>query len=259
MTDGILIREISNDFSLSNYSVIIIDEAHERSANTDILIGMVSRIVDLRKTMSQESDKVKPLKLIIMSATLRIKDFLENPVLFRNGPPPLIQAEGRQYPITIHFTRRTQRDYVDEAFRRICKGHKKLPPGGILVFLTGQNEITGLSKRLIEALPTARSEASGGHQVRITANDAPLETEDMEFRNDHNDMDGWEDLDEDVGPFDDQDDKDFDIDDKTPCSSLVHILPLYSQLQTKDQLRVFQPLPENSRLIVLATNIAEQV
>ena len=57
MTDGILIREIANDFTLLKYSIIIIDEAHERSANTDILIGMVSRIVDLRASMSKEDTK----------------------------------------------------------------------------------------------------------------------------------------------------------------------------------------------------------
>src|SRR5699024_4836543 len=103
MTDGILLREIAEDFSLSKYSIIVIDEAHERSVNTDILIGMVSRIVDLRKTMSEEDPSVKPLKLVIMSATLRISDFTQNASLFRRGPPPLVQAEGRQYPVTVHF------------------------------------------------------------------------------------------------------------------------------------------------------------
>ena len=258
MTDGILIREIAKDFSLSKYSVVIIDEAHERSSNTDILIGMLSRIVNLRETMSKENHKVKPLKLIIMSATLRITDFLENPILFRNGRPPLIQAEGRQYPVTTHFARRTQRDYVDEAFQKICKGHKKLPPGGMLVFLTGQNEITALSKKLKDMLSSAPSGVSSGHKISITANEAPLETEDMEFGNDGNGMDDFDELDEeDDNVFEDEDDKEFEIEDSTPSSSRIHILPLYSQLQTKDQLRVFQPPPENTRLIVLATNVAE--
>ena len=98
MTDGILIREIANDFALLRYSVIIIDEAHERSANTDILIGMVSRIVDLRASMHNGDSHIKPLKLVIMSATLRISDFLENPNLFRSGTPPMVQVEGRQIP-----------------------------------------------------------------------------------------------------------------------------------------------------------------
>ena len=258
MTDGILIREIANDFALLKYSVIIIDEAHERSTNTDILIGMVSRIVDLRATMSREAETIKPLKLVIMSATLRITDFLENPNLFRNSTPPLIQAEGRQYPVTIHFTRRTQRDYLDEAFEKVRKGHRKLPPGGILVFLTGQNEITALAKRLNEALANSKGDQSNGHKVRISASEGPLESEDLELGNNaagRDDLEGDEESDGDS--FDGEDDQDFEVDDSTPASSKVHILPLYSQLQTKDQLRVFEPPPENSRMIVLATNVAE--
>ena len=258
MTDGILIREIANDFALLKYSAIIIDEAHERSANTDILIGMVSRIVDLRATMSREDEKIKPLKLVIMSATLRITDFLENPNLFRSGTPPLIQAEGRQYPVTTHFARRTQRDYIDEAFEKVCKGHRKLPPGGMLVFLTGQNEITALSKRLKEALANSQGSQFNGHRVRISASEVPLETEDLELGNDTLESGAFEDNEVSDGLlFDSEDDQDFEVEDSTPASSKVHVLPLYSQLQTKDQLRVFEPPPENSRMIVLATNVAE--
>lgn len=258
MTDGVLIREIANDFTLLKYSVIIIDEAHERSANTDILIGMVSRIIDLRTTMSKEDKKIKPLKLVIMSATLRITDFLENSNLFRNGTPPLIQAEGRQYPVITHFARRTRRDYLEEVFEKICKGHRKLPPGGMLAFLTGQNEITVLAKRLNEALANSQGGQSNGQKVRISASEAPLETEDLEIGDDAPGFDDFEaDEESDGDPFDSEDDQDFEVEDSTPASSMVHILPLYSQLQTKDQLRVFEPPPENSRMIVLATNVAE--
>ena len=257
MTDGILIREIANDFALLKYSVIIIDEAHERSANTDILIGMVSRIVDLRASMNKEDAQIKPLKLIIMSATLRISDFLENPNLFRSGTPPMVQVEGRQFPVTIHFALKTQRDYVDEAFHKVCKGHKKLPPGGMLVFLTGQNEITSLIKRLKEAFLNMEASQAASHKVRLSASEAPLETEDLELGTGDPRYD-------DVGEVDDEeddifvdDDQEFDLADATPASSRIRVLPLYSQLQTKDQLRVFEPPPENTRLIVVATNVAE--
>ncbi|KAL2039121.1 hypothetical protein N7G274_008170 [Stereocaulon virgatum] len=257
MTDGILIREITNDFALLKYSIIVIDEAHERSANTDILIGMVSRIVDLRATMNKEDAKVRPLKLVIMSATLRVTDFLENPNLFRNGKPPLIQVEGRQFPVATHFSRRTQRDYVDEAFHKVCRGHKKLPPGGMLVFLTGQNEITSLAKRLKDALANTHGSHTG-HKVRIAAGEAPLETEDIELGMSMSQYDQLEENDDDEEDvFDELDDKEFEVEDETPASSQVHILPLYSQLQTKDQLKVFEKPPENARLIVLATNVAE--
>ncbi|KAI9368249.1 P-loop containing nucleoside triphosphate hydrolase protein [Aspergillus egyptiacus] len=264
MTDGILIREIAEDFSLSKYSVIVIDEAHERSVNTDILIGMVSRIVDLRKTMSEEDPSVKPLKLVIMSATLRISDFTQNPSLFRQGPPPLVQAEGRQYPVTVHFSRRTHRDYVEEAYRKVSRGHRKLPPGGMLVFLTGQNEIRQLSKRLKQAFkPTQRGETTQT-KVQISANDAPLEAEDLEIggadiTNTADDVDNDSDF-EITGLDDPEDEEEFDLgegEEAMDSSTKVHVLPLYSQLPTKEQLRVFEPPPEGSRLIVLATNVAE--
>ncbi|RAH41163.1 ATP-dependent RNA helicase ECM16 [Aspergillus brunneoviolaceus CBS 621.78] len=263
MTDGILIREIAEDFSLKKYSVIVIDEAHERSVNTDILIGMVSRIVDLRKSMSEEDPSVKPLKLVIMSATLRISDFTQNPSLFRQGPPPLVQAEGRQYPVTIHFSRRTHRDYVEESFRKVSRGHRKLPPGGILVFLTGQNEIRQLSKRLKQAFkPTQRADTTQV-KVQISANDAPLETEDLEIGGADLSVPGGEVDDEsdyEITGLDepDEEDEEFDLGEEAMSSTTrVHVLPLYSQLPTKEQLKIFEEPPEGSRLIVLATNVAE--
>jgi ATP-dependent RNA helicase DHX37/DHR1 len=262
MTDGILLREIAKDFSLSKYSIVIIDEAHERSVNTDILIGMVSRIVDLRESMRKEDPSVKPLKLVVMSATLRISDFTQNQHLFRHGTPPLVQAEGRQYPVTIHFARKTRRDYVEEAFRKVSKGHRKLPPGAMLVFLTGQNEIKQLSKRLKQAFkPTQRGETVQG-KLQLSAADAPLETEDIELGDTGAGPQGDDDSDVDIlgldDDYDNEDDEDFDIGEESVSSSTkVHVLPLYSQLPTKEQLKVFEPPPEGSRLIVLATNVAE--
>ncbi|PKY06818.1 putative DEAH-box RNA helicase [Aspergillus campestris IBT 28561] len=262
MTDGILIREIAEDFSLSKYSIIVIDEAHERSVNTDILIGMVSRIVDLRKTMGAEDPKVKPLKLVVMSATLRISDFTQNTSLFRLGPPPLVQAEGRQYPVTVHFAKTTHRDYVEESFRKISRGHRKLPPGGMLVFLTGQGEIRSLAKRLKQTFkPTQRGDLTQA-KVQITANDAPLEAEDLDIggvdlSNIGDEEDDYSDV-EITGLDDPEEDEEFDLGEEAMDSSTkVHVLPLYSQLPTKEQLRVFEQPPEGSRLIVLATNVAE--
>ena len=258
MTDGILIREIANDFALSKYSVIIIDEAHERSVNTDILIGMVSRIVDLRVTMSKEDPSIAPLKLIIMSATLRIADFMNNPNLFRGGPPPLLQAEGRQYPVSIHFARRTERDYLEEVFQKVSRGHKKLPPGGMLVFLTGQNEITALAKRLRNTFANNQGAQLSNHKVRLAATEAPLETEDFDLGDIRSKQElGDYDAEEDIDDFDDTEEKEFEVGEPAAAFSHVHVLPLYSQLQTKDQLRVFELPPEGARLIVLSTNVAE--
>lgn len=82
-----------------------------------------------------------------MSATLRLTDFLSNKSLFPKTPES-ISVGSRQYPVTTHFARRTHSDYMGEAFKKVCKIHARLPPGGILVFLTGQNEIQALCKRL---------------------------------------------------------------------------------------------------------------
>ncbi|KAG9231882.1 P-loop containing nucleoside triphosphate hydrolase protein [Amylocarpus encephaloides] len=255
MTDGVLLREVAQDIALRKYSAIIIDEAHERSVNTDILIGMLSRVIKLREEMAAEDDCIKPLKLIIMSATLRITDFTQNKTLF-SIPPPVLQAEGRQYPVTNHFARRTNHDYVEEAFQKISKGHKKLPPGGILVFLTGQNEITQLSKKLKESFRIGHTAA--GPPVRISGKEAPIEAEDIDFGDT-----GVDDQQDDYAKEDDVDinvdDEDFRIEGEEADSgpAKLHILPLYSLLPTREQLRVFEPPPEGSRLVVLATNVAE--
>ncbi|GME59476.1 Helicase [Neofusicoccum parvum] len=261
MTDGILLREIAQDISLPQYSAIVIDEAHERSVNTDILIGMMSRIVDLRRNLMKEDPKVKPLKLIIMSATLRISDFTENTRLFRTGSPPLLKAEGRQFPVTVHFARRTRMDYLEEAFQKVKRGHRKLPPGGMLVFMTGQAEITAMAKRLKQAFPSTQGADVKQPPVRISAADAPLEAEDLEIGDDKNpdDYDDGSDAESEIHGLDDEEDKEFEIaeeGEETPMLK-VHVLPLYSQLPTKQQLRVFEPPPDGSRLIVLATNVAE--
>ncbi|KAI1214813.1 P-loop containing nucleoside triphosphate hydrolase protein [Annulohypoxylon truncatum] len=258
MTDGVLLREVANDIALRKYSAVIIDEAHERSVNTDILIGMLSRVVKLREELSQEGAKITPLKLIIMSATLRVDDFVKNKTLFPL-PPPILNVEGRQHPVTMHFSRQTRHDYVDEAFKKIMRGHRKLPPGSFLVFLTGHDEIQRLSKKL-------RTEAGALNpiaypKVRISANDAPLEVEDIDFGETNevaNGDDGLPFIDDYEEDNESEDDAEFDVADEAGTGPLkMHILPLYSLLPTREQMRVFDDPPEGSRAIILATNIAE--
>jgi len=258
MTDGVLLREVALDFTLSKYSAIIIDEAHERSVNTDLLIGMLSRVVDTRADLAKSHESCNPLKLIIMSATLRVADLTKNTALFRRGAPPIVQAEGRQYPVTMHFAKRTQRDYVEEMFHKVSRGHKKLPAGGMLVFLTGQNEITSLAKRLKHAFASTQGASSKHAPVRVSATEASIEDEDMDLDGYHNEeADEISDSGSEIRGVDNDDDHEFDIGDDSGELLKIHVLPLYSQLPTDQQMRVFEPTPDGSRLIVLATNVAE--
>lgn len=82
-----------------------------------------------------------------MSATLRVSDFASNSVLFAT-PPPIVEISARQHPVTTHFNRRTPNDYMTEAYKKVVKIHARLPAGGVLVFMTGQGEISALCRKL---------------------------------------------------------------------------------------------------------------
>ncbi|CAN0388122.1 unnamed protein product, partial [Ectocarpus sp. 8 AP-2014] len=104
---------------------------------------------------------LRPLKLVIMSATLRVTDFTENKALFP-VPPPVISATSRQHPVTVHFSKRTELyDYSGETFKKVCKIHQRLPEGGILVFMTGKREILHMCDKLRREFPPPRPAAAG--------------------------------------------------------------------------------------------------
>lgn len=99
------------------------------------------------------------MKLIVMSATLRVEDFTENRKLFPT-PPPVIKVEARQFPVSVHFNKRTPlEDYTGEVFHKTCKIRHLLPPGGIL---TGQAEVHSVCRRLRRAFPFKRGNTATG-------------------------------------------------------------------------------------------------
>lgn len=106
MTDGVLLQEIQADLLLRKYAVILLDEAHERNLNTDVLIGLLSAALPLRREAALEDKSLVPLKVVIMSATLRVSDF-QNPKLFAS-PPALLKIPGRTFPVTIHHSKKTE-------------------------------------------------------------------------------------------------------------------------------------------------------
>lgn len=256
MTDGVLLREMMNDFLLMKYSALIIDEAHERNVNTDILIGMLSRVVKLRR------QKGKPLKLIIMSATLRVSDFSENKQLF-STPPPILKVEARQYPVSVHFDKRTKFEYLDEAFNKVCKIHRKLPPGGILVFLTGQNEITTLVKRLRKEFPLKNDSKKlyvedENTKYRVS-NNVTMEAEDVDLDIALRERKA-EEMEDDVSDDElSEEEEGFEetLEPGQSANDPLYVLPLYSLLPTNQQLKVFDTPPTGSRMCIVATNVAE--
>ncbi|XP_044261323.1 probable ATP-dependent RNA helicase kurz [Tribolium madens] len=236
MTDGVLLKEVQNDFLLSQYSVVILDEAHERSVYTDILIGLLSRIVPLRKKRGD------PLKLIIMSATLRVEDFTKNKRLFKTIPP-VINVDSRQFPVTIHFNKRTNDDYLSESFSKVVKIHTKLPEGGVLVFLTGQQEVNALVKKLRAKFPLKvkiSEEAEPVKKLKQKKVYAPEVNLD-----DYNNPD-WSSESE-------EEESERPLHHAPP----LWVLPLYSMLPTHKQNEVFQAPPPGCRLCVISTNVAE--
>ncbi|KAF9886389.1 DEAH-box ATP-dependent RNA helicase prp43 [Aspergillus nanangensis] len=151
MTDGMLLREAMNDHNLNRYSTIILDEAHERTMATDVLMGLLKEVV-LRRP---------DLKIIIMSATLDAQKFQR---YFNDAP--LLAVPGRTHPVEIFYTPEPEQDYVEAAIRTVLQIHATEGDGDILLFLTGEEEIEDASRKIsLEADEMVREVDAGPLKV----------------------------------------------------------------------------------------------
>eukprot|EP00271_Cylindrocystis_brebissonii_P023434 TRINITY_DN9716_c0_g2_i1.p1 TRINITY_DN9716_c0_g2~~TRINITY_DN9716_c0_g2_i1.p1 ORF type:complete len:1086 (-),score=351.57 TRINITY_DN9716_c0_g2_i1:963-4220(-) len=183
MTDGMLLREFLGEPDLASYSVMMVDEAHERTLHTDILFGLVKDIARFRPD----------IKLLISSATLDAEKFSE---YFDSAP--IFRIPGRRYPVDIHYTKEPEADYLDAAVVTVLQIHVTQDLGDVLVFLSGQDEIEQ-AQEILE------------HRTRGL---------------------------------------------RSKMREMI-ICPIYANLPSELQAKIFEPTPEGARKVVLATNIAE--
>jgi len=134
MTDGVLLREFLTEPDLKSYSIIIIDEAHERTLHTDVIFALVKDISKYRKD----------LKILISSATLDAEKFRD----YFDGAP-IFKIPGRRFPVDLMYTKAPEADYIEAAVITALQIHVTQSKGDVLVFLTGQEEIETAHEMLL--------------------------------------------------------------------------------------------------------------
>ncbi|EPY24577.1 pre-mRNA-splicing factor ATP-dependent RNA helicase DHX15/PRP43 [Angomonas deanei] len=126
LTDGMLVREFAFDRDLSKYSCVIVDEVHERSVDTDVVLGLLKQLLERRPTF----------RLVVMSATLDIGKLQQ---FFPSAP--LLQISGRRFKVEVLYMPTPVPSSVEAAVACVTQIHQKQPAGDVLCFLTGEFEI----------------------------------------------------------------------------------------------------------------------
>ena len=160
MTDGILVNEIINDKTLSQYSSVILDEVHEGSIHNDLLMTLLLNICT-----SRNNDAFRKFKLIIMSATLNVCKFSQ---YFNDCK--IVCITGRHFPINIYYSQIPQPSYLHSAIVTVINIHlndKSQDLGSILIFLTGEEEIEAAANQLRKLNTLISKQHSSFPQLKI--------------------------------------------------------------------------------------------
>lgn len=152
MTDGILLKECISDRNLGRVSVVVVDEVHERTASTDVLLGLLKPLL-LRR---------QDFRVVVMSATLdvaKLKGFFPN--------APLLTVPGRTFPVSVHYLSTSSPSYIEAAIGQIVRIHQEEPEGDILCFLTGEREIFSAMQGLKASLLSLGWKSDGGGRLVV--------------------------------------------------------------------------------------------
>ena len=220
LTEGILTRMLVDDATLDGVSIVIFDEFHERSINSDLALALTR----------QAQEIIRPdLKIVIMSATIDACG------ICAALKAPLIESEGRMFPVELHYADEDTdpRDIAAVAASTTMEAYRK-HEGDILVFLPGQAEI----ERCFELLSNSQHlNTSGGALV----SSAPTTSQPITTTTPHH-------LTTSGGAL-------VSSAPTTPQHITIH--PLYGNLSPENQRRAIAPSAPGERKIVIATPIAE--